>query len=210
LGQEWRSADTYGRQFSSFMQSAYAVLGLLAIVALLWRRAWARFLLWLWAATMLLTAATAPVIWAEAGWKPALLALAVTAVIAAVVLWLAPLLPRAKGAKLWVSTVVALAGLCALTMAIPAIQYAPVIAGAKQMEGFCAGLREDLNPKQLADLAATEGYKASDRTDKKGPFVRLDDPANPGKYRCEIRYKDGKLDSVNFTAGPEKAAQPSR
>jgi len=211
LEQEWHWADNYGRQFSSFMQSAYAVLGLAAVAVLLWKRAWARYLLYLWAATLLLTAATAPMIWGQTGWKPALYALAVTAAIAAAVLWLAPLPPRTKGSKLWLWTAGALVILCAATLVFPALQYAPIITGAKQMEGFCAGLRDDLTHKQLIDLAASEGYTASDGEDKKGPYLRLDDPANPGHYHCELRFaSSGKLTSVDFTAKPDDISQPSR
>lgn len=211
VGQEWHSADTYGRQFSTFMQTAYAVFGLLAVLALLRKWASARFLLYVWTATLLLTAATAPVMWSQADWKQSLLAVGVTGVIALIVLWLAPLPSQGKGSKLWLWSGLTVLILSASTLVIPALRYAPVIGGARHMEAFCAGLREDLDRKQLGELAASEGYKASDQTDKKGPFVRLDDPANPGDYYCAIRYKsDGKMDSINFTAGPQKAIQPSK
>jgi hypothetical protein len=86
---EWRSAHGMGQRFSVTTQTAYAILGLVAVGALLARRSWSRIVLYLWAGTMIVTGLTAPVVWGQQGWGAGLFAGAVCAAFAVAVLWLA-------------------------------------------------------------------------------------------------------------------------
>ena len=86
---EWRYADSVGRVFSTSMQTLYAVLGVAAMAALFGRWRWTRELLWAWGLTLVLTGASAPIIWGEQGWSAGLMAAAVTGAFAAAVMALA-------------------------------------------------------------------------------------------------------------------------
>jgi hypothetical protein len=83
------SADTVGQQAAIATQFGYALTGLLAAGALLGRRSWANGPLWVWAGLVTLTGGMAPVVWGEAGMGAGLVAGAASAVIAALVVWLA-------------------------------------------------------------------------------------------------------------------------
>jgi hypothetical protein len=83
------SADTVGHQAAIATQFGYALTGLLAAGALLGRRSWANGPLWVWAGLVTLTGGMAPVVWGEAGMGAGLVAGAASAVIAALVVWLA-------------------------------------------------------------------------------------------------------------------------
>src|SRR5262249_44131305 len=96
VDQEWRHATDLATQFSTFMQIAYAVLGLLAVPGLLLRLRGSRPLLYAWAFCLLLTGATAPVIWAHSGWWAGFFAACMMALVSGAVIWLAPL-PQAEG-----------------------------------------------------------------------------------------------------------------
>jgi hypothetical protein len=206
LDQEWQSTTTWTARFSAFMQTAYALLGIVAIVPL-WRRLpWARGTLYLWAFTLVMTGATAPVIWGQAGWGPALFAGAMAGACAGLVIWLAPLGP-AQGAMRrlrWVVAVLAvISALGVLWVIAPAVpKYAPLLLHAKEMEGFCEGLPTGRTREQLTAMADKQGYVAAPGHDDKGDLLKLTDPLNPGEYFCEARFKpDGTIAVMNFTAG---------
>lgn len=206
VDQEWRYAASWAAKFSTIMQIAYSVLGVVAVVPL-WRRLrWARAMLYLWAFTMVMTGATAPVIWGQAGWGAALFALAMTGACAGLVIWLAPLGP-AEGAMKQLRWVVAilsvLSALGVLWVIAPVVpKYAPLVLHAKQMEGFCEGLPAGLNRDRLTALADKQGYVAAPGHDEKGDLLKLTDPLEPGQYDCTARFKlDGTINVMNFTAG---------
>jgi hypothetical protein len=206
VDQEWIHAGNWAEKFSTFMQTAYAVLGIVAILPL-WRRlSWARAILYLWAFTLVMTGATAPVIWAHAGWGPALFAAAMTGACAGLVIWLAPLGPATGAMKRlrWVVAVLAvISALGALWVIAPMVpEYAPLVAHAKQMEGFCAGLPSGLTRDELTAMAEKQGYSAAVGHDAKGDLLKLTDPLYPDKYYCEARFKpDGTISVMSFTAG---------
>ncbi|HEV2110944.1 MAG TPA: hypothetical protein VGT99_06305 [Gammaproteobacteria bacterium] len=205
VDQQWRSVDGLGRGFSTAMQTLYSVLGILAAVALLMKHRWSRPLLYLWAAAIVLTGATAAVVWGEQGWKGAALATAMTLVIAAVVIWLAPLPPAGAAFKRWrwlAAGLFALAVLAVLYLSLSvALRYGPTALSWKKMEGFCAGAREGVNREQLKVLAEQEGYVAAPGSDTKGPYLRIRDPDPTTHYSCEARFKpDGSIERISFSA----------
>jgi hypothetical protein len=204
VDQEWRYADDLGAKFSTFLQTLYAVLGLVAI-PLLWKRSrWARALLYLWALALLLTGATAPVIWAHTGLGPAVFAASMCAVCAGIVIWLAPL-PTVVGPlrKLrWAVVALAVAGAVVLSAAL--VRVAPVAMHGKKMESFCAGMRDHISLPALKALAEQQGYIATPGQDAKGVFLKItsDDSNNVLGYSCEARFKpDGEISNMSFTAG---------
>ncbi len=209
VDQEWVHAGGVAAKFSTFMQTMYSTLGLAVLPALLLRARSARPLLYIWAFTLLLTGATAPVIWGGGGWWAGFFAACMTAVFAGVVIWIAPLPEPSAAFRRWRWAVVAVFGVAALvvlyvtaTNVISATEkLAPVALGGEHMERFCEGLREDLTHDKLRAMVDTQGYSSADASDAKGPFLRIEDPAAPGSYHCEARFKpDGTLASVNFTA----------
>src|SRR5579859_2549616 len=173
VDQQWRSVDDLGRGFSTAVQTVYSVLGVLAAAALLMKNRWSRPLLYLWAATLVLTGATAPVVWGEQGWKGAALATAMMLVVAAAVIWLAPLPPAGAAFRRWrwlAAGLFALALLAVLYLTLSvALRYGPTALSWKKMEGFCADTREGINREQLKALAEEEGYVAAPGSDTKGP-----------------------------------------
>ena len=204
VDQEWRYADDLGARFSTFMQTLYALLGLLAI-PLLWRRSrWARALLYFWALALMFTGATAPVIWAHTGLGPAVFAAAVCAVCAGVIIWLAPLPPVVGPMRKarWLVAAFGLAG--ALVLASTLVKVAPIAVHGEKMESFCAGMRGHITLPELKTLAEQQGYIATPGQDAKGMFLKItsDDPNNTFSYSCEARFRpDGEIGSMNFKAG---------
>lgn len=204
VDQEWRYADDLGAKFSTFIQTLYALLGLVAI-PLLWKRShWARVLLYFWALALLLTGATAPIIWAHTGLGPAVFAASICAVCAGIVIWLAPL-PAVVGPMRkarWLVAALVIAGAVVLVSAL--LKVAPIAAHGKKMESFCAGMRDHISLPELKTLAEQQGYIATPGQDAKGAFLKItsDDSNNALGYFCEARFKpDGTIEQMNFTAG---------
>ena len=209
VDQEWSHATGMAAVFSTVMQVVYSVLGLAAVPALLLRWRQARALLYLWAFTLLLTGATAPIIWGGSGWWAGFFAACMMAVVAGLVIWLAPLAAPSESFRRWRWAVVTVFGVAALVVLYVTVRnvisatekLAPVALGGEHMESFCEGLRQDLTHDQLRAMVDTQGYSSKDASDAKGAYLRIEDPAAPGSYHCEARFKpDGTLASVNFTA----------
>lgn len=204
VDQEWHYADDLGAKFSTFMQTLYAVLGLVAM-ALVWRRSrWARALLYLWALALLFTGATAPIIWAHTGFGPAVFAASLCAVCAGLVIWLAPLPPVAGPLRKARWLVAALVIVGALILASALVKVAPIAVHGKKMESFCAGMRMSITEPELKTLAEKQGYIATPGQDAKGAFLKItsDDSNNVLGYSCEARFKpDGSISNISFTAG---------
>lgn len=209
VDQEWRYATSLTALFSTLMQTVYSVLGLLAVLSLLLRSRWSRGVLYAWAFTLLLTGATAPIIWGgNSGWAGFSAACMMT-VVAGLVIWLAPLPAPSESFRRWRWALVAVFGVAVLVVLCVTAKnvitvtekLAPVALGGERMERFCEGLRQDLTHDQLRALVDTQGYSSKDASDAKGAYLRIDDPTAPGSYHCEARFKpDGTLASVNFTA----------
>ncbi|HEY4127834.1 MAG TPA: hypothetical protein VGN70_07275 [Gammaproteobacteria bacterium] len=201
---EWRHAGDLATVFSTFMQTLYSVLGLVAIVFVWKRSRWARALLYAWALALLLTGCTAPIIWAHTGWWPAVFAASFCALCAGLVIWLAPLPPAAgplrKGRWLVLGAVV----LAGLVLASTLLRVVPVAVHGRKMESFCAGMRDHISLPELKKLSEQEGYIATPGQDAKGAFLKItsDDPSNTLGYSCEARFKpDGEIANMSFTAG---------
>lgn len=212
VDQEWRYAAGVATLFSTCMQTVYSVLGLVAVPALLMRWRWSRGLLYLWAFTLVLTGATAPIVWGGNGWWAGFFAACMMAVVAGIVIWLAPLLAPGDSFRRWRWGIAGLFGVAALVVMSVAAKtvlsvtekVGPVALGGEHMEQFCEGLRQDISRDPLRKLVESEGYSSADASDAKGPYLRIEDPAQPGRYHCEARFKpDGSLASVNFTAKPD-------
>lgn len=89
LENRWADSAGFGQLFSNWVQSACALLGLAAIAGIFMRARWLRPVLWAWAGTLLLTGATAPMIWGGQGIGACLMAAVITGAIAAAVMALA-------------------------------------------------------------------------------------------------------------------------
>jgi len=204
VDQEWRYATSLADKFSTFMQVAYSVLGVLAVPVLLFQLRGLRALLYAWAACLVLTGATAPVIWGGTGWWPAFFAACLMAVISGLVIWLAPL-PQAQGRlRLWRWLLAGLFAVATVVVLSVVVSVAPTVIRGRSMEKFCEGLPGSLDQKGLADMVRQQGYIATPGQDAKGSYLRIDDDRSEGHYRCEARFKpDGKLDIMNFTGGAE-------
>lgn len=87
--EELDSAKTLGQQAATATQFGYGLAGLLCTGALLGRRSWALWVLWLWAGLITLTGGLAPVVWGGSAMVTGLAAGVVTAAIALLVVWLA-------------------------------------------------------------------------------------------------------------------------
>lgn len=96
LTSRWAGSAGFGQMFSNLVQGAYTVLGLAAIVGLSLKASWTRPVLWAWAVALLLTGATAPMIWGEQGIAACLMAAAVTGAVAAAVIALVGWKPPAR------------------------------------------------------------------------------------------------------------------
>ncbi|HLW74086.1 MAG TPA: hypothetical protein VKT74_03370 [Gammaproteobacteria bacterium] len=201
VDREWVYAGSLGAKFSTFMQTAFAVLGVLAAASLWYGHRWTRTLLYLWALTLILTGATAPVIWGDLGWGAGLLAAAISAVIAGTVVWIAPLPSPGAAFSRWRWLVAGAYAAAAVAVLAVTAQYAPLAVQGRQMEEFCRGLPVGITERELQALAEKEGYIANPGSDAKGGFLRIQDDASRGHYFCEARFKpDGRIDRINFTA----------
>ena len=212
VDQEWLYATSLAAMFSTCMQTVYSLLGLVAVAALLLRSRWSRGLLYAWAFTLLLTGATAPHIWGSGGWWADFFAACMMAVVAGLVIWLAPLPVPSEAFRRWRWPLVGAFAVAALvvmyvignTVISATERLAPVALGGERMEQFCAGMRGGITHDQLRALVENQGYTSADTQDAKGPYLRIQDPAAPGSYHCEARFKpDGSIASMNFTAKPD-------
>ena len=203
VDQEWKYAASLAEKFSTFMQIAYSVLGILAVPLLLLRLRSVRPLLYAWAFCLLLTGATAPVIWGG-GWWSGFFAACLMGAVSGLVIWLAPL-PQAQGQfRRWRWLLVALFAVAAVAVLSVVVQMAPTVIRGRKMEAFCQGVPGSLDQKGLTEMVQQQGYVVTPGSDKKGAYLRIDDDRSNGHYRCEARFKpDGKLESMNFTGGAE-------
>ena len=88
------------------------------------------------------------------------------------------------------------------------VRIAPGVAHGRDMEKFCTSVPEGLDRKGLTRMAEQQGYIVTPGQDTKGDFLRVDDDRSGGRYRCEARFKpDGRIDSMNFAAGPQAHSQ---
>ena len=204
VDQEWKYASDFAARFSTFMQTAYAVLGLLAVPVLLLRLRGTRPLLYVWAFCLVLTGATAPIIWAHAGWWTGFFAACMSGVVSGVVILLAPL-PQPQQAFLrWRWMLAALFVVAALVVLSAAVKVAPAVIHGRDMEAFCEGMNKDLDQKGLTTTVQQQGYIATQGSDAKGAFLKItsDEAGGSLSYSCQARFKpNGKLDSISFTAG---------
>lgn len=208
VDQEWSHATNMAALFSAVMQIVYSVLGLAAVPAVMLRWRQAGTLLYLWAFTLVLTGATAPIIWGGNGWWAGFFAACMMAVVAGLVIWLAPLPAPGESFLRWRWAMVGVFGVAALVVLYvtasnvlsATTKLAPVALGGKRMEGFCEGTRSDITREELQTLAQQEGYVAAPGADTKGPNLRIEDPEAKGLYYCKASFKpDGKIGSINFT-----------
>src|SRR6266702_303561 len=84
---EWRYATGAGQIAATLTQAAYGVFGMLVGWAALWRRRVLGPLLWLWALSVIATAALAPVVWGQTAWTTGLWSALVAAVVVALFAW---------------------------------------------------------------------------------------------------------------------------
>jgi len=84
---EWRFAAGAGQIAATLTQAAYGVFGILVGWAALWRPRVLGALLWLWALSVIATAALAPVVWGETAWITGLWSALAAAVLVAVFAW---------------------------------------------------------------------------------------------------------------------------
>jgi hypothetical protein len=84
---EWRYAVGAGQIAATLTQAAYGVLGILVGLAALWRPRALGPLLWLWALSVIATAALAPVVWGETAWTTGLWSALLAAVVVALFGW---------------------------------------------------------------------------------------------------------------------------
>ena len=100
-----------------------------------------------------------------------------------------------------------LAGLLAVTAVAVltiAVRVAPGVMHGRDMEKFCTGVPDGLDRKGFTEMAEQQGYIVTPGQDAKGDFLRVDDDRSGGNYICFARFKpDGKIESMNFTAGPK-------
>lgn len=82
----FRSATTAGQRVAAGTQTAYGILGLASSIGLAQGREWARPALIAWAIPLCITGGMAPVVWGGTGVSTGLVALLVTAAIAAAAL----------------------------------------------------------------------------------------------------------------------------
>lgn len=84
---QWRYALGAGQRIATITQGAYGVFGILVGLAALWRPRALAASLWLWALSLIATAALAPVVWGQTAWTGGLWAALATAVLAALLAW---------------------------------------------------------------------------------------------------------------------------
>ena len=201
LIEEWKSVATPGQAMSAGTQSAYIFFGVVAIAALVSHWRWSRVPLYLWAASMIFTGISAPIVWGGAGWGGGLFAAAVTLAIAWLVIWLAPLPTASATFNRWRLALAAAFCVALAAVLSVALRYGPVVLSWHKMESFCAGTRQDITREELQALTAEEGYASVPGSDAKGTYLRVQDPGSNGNYSCVARFKpDGKISSINFRA----------
>ena len=81
-------AETVGQQVATVSQFGYALAGALGAGALVGRRSWARWLVWLWAGLITLTGGLAPIVWAGSAPAAGLVAGVACGAVAGAVVWL--------------------------------------------------------------------------------------------------------------------------
>jgi hypothetical protein len=198
---EWKSVTTSGQALSAGAQSAYICFGVVAIIALVSRRRWSRIPLYLWAASMIFTGVSAPIVWGGGGWGAGLFAAGVTLAIAVLTIWLAPLPAASAVFTRWRWALVTLFCVAVAAVMSVALRYGPTVLSWHKMESFCEGTRQDITREELQALTAEEGYASVPGSDAKGAYLRIHDPGSKGNYTCEARFKpDGKIASINFSA----------
>ena len=84
---QWRYAAGTGQIAATLTQAAYGVFGILVALAALWRPRALAPLLWLWALSVVATAALAPVVWGQTAWITGLWSALAAAVVAALFAW---------------------------------------------------------------------------------------------------------------------------
>jgi hypothetical protein len=84
---EWRYAAGTGQRIATLTQAAYGMFGILVGLAALWRPRALGPLLWLWALSLVATAALAPVVWGQTAWTTGLWAALATAVVVGLFAW---------------------------------------------------------------------------------------------------------------------------
>lgn len=200
VDKEWRYATSWAAESSTFMQAAYAVLGLVAAALLLFRLRGTRPVLYVWAFALVLTGATAPVIWGQAGWESGFFAACLMGVVSGSVIWLAPL-PEVQGVpRRWRWLLAGFFTFAAAGVLMTVVRVAPTVVHGRSMEAFCAGLPGGLDRQGFTDMAERQGYIVTPGGDAKGGFLRLDDDRSGGHYHCEARFNpDGRLKSMSFT-----------
>lgn len=213
LQTEWGAAGGLLQHISALLQTAYALGGLVVAALLIWRIRAARPALYTWAVLVILTHASAPLIWGGTGLWPALFAGSAMVVLVGIVIWIAPLPPLAAGSHRWrwgvvllflvASAVVApglLRGLLAFTQ-----QWGPKAMDWKQMESFCTETAPGMSAPKLMTLAQEQGYVAKTGVDAKGQHLIVITTGDPQElYRCEVKLdQDGVITSVNFNVTPQ-------
>ena len=197
---EWKSVATLGQALSAGAQSAYIAFGVVAILALVSRQRWSRIPLYLWAATMIFTGVSAPIVWGGGSWSSGLFAAGVTLVIAALTIWLAPLPAASAVFTRWRWVMAAAFCVAVAAFMSVALRYGPTVLSWHKMESFCAGTREGITREELQALAAEEGYTGVPDSDAQGAYLRIQDPDSKDRS-CVARFKpDGKIASINFSA----------
>ena len=88
-------AETVGQQVATVSQFGYALAGALGAGALVGRRSWARWLVWLWAGLITLTGGLAPIVWAGSAPAAGLVAGVACGAVAGAVVWLTTRRPLA-------------------------------------------------------------------------------------------------------------------
>lgn len=88
-------AETIGQEVATVTQFGYALAGALGAGALVARRTWARWLVWLWAGLITLTGGLAPTVWAGSAPAVGIVAGVACGAVAGAVVWLTTRRPLA-------------------------------------------------------------------------------------------------------------------
>ena len=101
-------------------------------------------------------------------------------------------------------TLVGVVAVVAAVLLFLVVRLAPGIVHGRDMEKFCTSVPDGLDRKGLTQMAEQEGYIVTPGQDAQSDFLRIDDDRSGGDYRCQARFKpDGRIDSMNFSAGPK-------
>ena len=207
VDQEWKYAADFATRFSTFLQSAYAVLGFLAVPVLLLHMRGTRLVLYVWAGCLILTGATAPVVWAHSGGWVGFFVACMMAVVSGAVIWLVPL-PEVQGPfRRWRWLMAGLFAVAAVVVLSTLVRLAPAALRGRDMEAFCEGVNKDLDEKDLAAAVQRQGYIATPGSDGRGALLKItsDEPSGNFSYSCQARFKpDGKLASISFTGNAKE------